>query len=55
MIMPAAVVNADAELGLGVIINTGAVAEHDCRLGDFAHLSPRAALGGGAIVGARRI
>jgi sugar O-acyltransferase (sialic acid O-acetyltransferase NeuD family) len=52
VILPGAVVNPDAVLGRGAIINSGAVVEHDCLVGDFAHLSPRSALGGGARVGA---
>jgi carbonic anhydrase/acetyltransferase-like protein (isoleucine patch superfamily) len=33
-----------------VIINSGAVVEHDCRLGDWVHISPRACLGGNVTV-----
>ncbi|HPT87176.1 MAG TPA: NeuD/PglB/VioB family sugar acetyltransferase [Bacillota bacterium] len=42
-----AVVNARTRLGEGVIINTGAVVEHDCVVGDFTHLAPASVLGGG--------
>ncbi len=38
----------DARVGCGCIVNTAAVVEHDCRLDNWAHLSPRAILGGGA-------
>jgi sugar O-acyltransferase (sialic acid O-acetyltransferase NeuD family) len=51
VIMPHAVVNADAVIRQGAIINTGAIVEHDCTVGDFAHLSPRAAVGGNVQVG----
>ncbi|MBD3724389.1 MAG: sugar transferase [Flavobacteriaceae bacterium] len=33
------------------IINTGAIVEHDCLLGDYVHISPNATLGGGIKVG----
>ena len=36
-----------------MILNTGCVVEHDCRVDDFAHLSPNGALGGGAEIGPR--
>jgi len=42
--------NPDALAGQGVIINSGAVVEHDCRLGDWVHISPRACLGGNVTV-----
>lgn len=43
--------NANAEIGRGAIIYTAAIVEHDCRIGDFAHLSPKAAIGGHVQVG----
>lgn len=46
-----AVVAPTARLGEGVIINHGAVADHDCVVGDFAHIAPLAALGGGVKIG----
>ncbi|MBI9033191.1 MAG: NeuD/PglB/VioB family sugar acetyltransferase [Bacteroidales bacterium] len=39
-------------IGCGVIINTGAIIEHECRIGDFAHISSGAVLGGNVIIGA---
>jgi UDP-N-acetylbacillosamine N-acetyltransferase len=51
VVMPLAAVNADACLGLGVIINTGAVIEHDCVVSDYAHVAPNAVLGGGVRIG----
>ena len=51
VIMPQAVVNADASIGKACIINIGAVIEHDCLVGDGAHIAYRAVLGGGAKVG----
>lgn len=47
----AAVVGARAVLGKGVIINTGATVDHDCVIGDFAHVCPGAHLAGSVIVG----
>lgn len=44
-------VNTGARIGRGVILNTGCVVDHDCVLGDYVHVSPNAALGGGARVG----
>ncbi|QPL47225.1 acetyltransferase [Halomonas sp. A40-4] len=46
-----AVVNACAVVGAGAIVNTGAVIEHDCIVGEFAHVSPNAALAGGVNLG----
>jgi sugar O-acyltransferase (sialic acid O-acetyltransferase NeuD family) len=46
-----AVVNARATVGDHAIINTGAIVEHDCELGENAHVAPRTVLGGGAAVG----
>jgi acetyltransferase-like isoleucine patch superfamily enzyme len=36
-----------------VILNSGAVVEHDCVVGDGAHVSPNATLTGNVRVGAR--
>lgn len=46
-----AVINACARVGKGCIVNTGAVVEHDCELDGFSHVSPNAALAGGAQIG----
>lgn len=46
------VVAAGARLGSCVIVNHGAVVDHDVQVGDFCHIAPLAALGGGAEVGA---
>jgi UDP-N-acetylbacillosamine N-acetyltransferase len=40
-----------ATLGRGVIVNTRATVEHDCAVGDFAHIAPAATLLGGVTVG----
>ena len=51
VVMANASINADATIGKGAIVNTGAVIEHDVVLGDWSHVSPRGALGGGARLG----
>lgn len=51
VVMPGAVVNADAEIGNGVIVNTGVTIDHECRIGDFVHISPGAHLAGNVVVG----
>jgi sugar O-acyltransferase (sialic acid O-acetyltransferase NeuD family) len=40
-----------AELDEGVIVNHGAVVDHDCRIGAWSHIAPLAALGGAVRVG----
>jgi sugar O-acyltransferase (sialic acid O-acetyltransferase NeuD family) len=47
------VVAPGARLGHCVIVNHGAVVDHDAVVGDFSHIAPGAVLGGGAVVGAR--
>ena len=53
VVMAFAAINPDAAVGRGVIVNTASVIEHDVVVGDFAHLSPNAAMGGAARLGAR--
>jgi acetyltransferase-like isoleucine patch superfamily enzyme len=36
-----------------VIVNHGAVVDHDVQVGDFSHVAPLAALGGNVRVGSR--
>lgn len=48
---PHAIVNADAKLANGVIVNTGAIVEHDVSVGAYAHVCPSACLAGGAKLG----
>ena len=38
---------------MSVIINTGAIVEHQCQIGDFAHVAPGAVLAGNVKVGKR--
>lgn len=51
LIMPGAVVNAEAQIDDFAIINTNAVVEHDCIVGRCAHVAPGAVLTGGVTVG----
>ncbi len=46
-----AVINPLAIIGRGVIINTSAVIEHECAVGEFAHVAPGAVLTGNVSVG----
>ena len=48
-----AVVAPGARLGRCVIVNHGAVVDHDVSVGDFSHIAPLVALGGGVQVGSR--
>lgn len=48
---PAAVVHTRARIGAHVLVNSGAIVEHDVTVGDFSHICPGAALGGGAVIG----
>lgn len=51
MICAGVVINPLAEIGNGVICNTSATIEHECRIGDFAHIGPGAVLCGNVTVG----
>ncbi len=46
VVMPHVVINADTTIGIGCIINSSAVIEHDCRIKDFVHISVNASLAG---------
>ena len=50
-IMAGACVGTQAQLGEGVIVNCGAVVDHDCRVDDFGHLGVNAAMAGGSVLG----
>ncbi|MBM3573314.1 MAG: acetyltransferase, partial [Alphaproteobacteria bacterium] len=52
-IMACAVLQASVRTGVNCIINTSASVDHDCAIGDHAHVAPGAVLCGGVIVGAR--
>jgi|TARA_B110001469_G_C9647129_1_gene327675 sugar O-acyltransferase (sialic acid O-acetyltransferase NeuD family) len=45
------VVAPSSRLGAGVIVNHGAIIDHDCNVGAFSHIAPHATLGGGVTIG----
>lgn len=47
-----AVINVGSRVGKGAIINTQSIIEHDCEIGEFAHIAPGTALCGEAQIGA---
>lgn len=51
VVMPMVVVNVCAHVGEFCVLNTGAVIEHDCVVGDFTLIAPNATLCGGVKVG----
>lgn len=51
MIAPNVTINALAKIGIGAICNTFSVIEHECIIGDFAHIGPGAVLCGNVTVG----
>ena len=51
MIAPNVSINALAKIGIGAICNTYSVIEHECIIGDFAHIGPGAILCGNVHVG----
>ena len=53
VVMAGAVINPDALIERGAIINTACVIEHDNVIGEFAHISPKAALAGDVCVDSR--
>jgi sugar O-acyltransferase (sialic acid O-acetyltransferase NeuD family) len=52
IMIPAGVcINPLASIGTGVICNTGSIIEHECVVGNFAHIGPGAVLCGNVTVG----
>ncbi|MGC4100295.1 acetyltransferase [Ferruginibacter sp.] len=51
MIAARAVINPLAMIGTGAICNTGSIIEHECVVGNFAHIAPGAVLCGNVKVG----
>jgi sugar O-acyltransferase (sialic acid O-acetyltransferase NeuD family) len=51
MISANVVINPLAKIGTGAICNTGCIIEHECEIGDFAHIGPGAVLCGNVRVG----
>jgi len=50
--MPGVIVNADAQLDDLCVLNTGALVDHDCRIGRASHVAPGCTLAGNVTVGA---
>lgn len=51
VVMPRAVLGAQARVGRLALVNTGAIVEHDVELGEGAHIAPGAVLCGGVRIG----
>lgn len=45
------VINSGTKIGVNAIINTVSSVDHDCQIGDFVHIAPRATLSGDIEVG----
>jgi UDP-perosamine 4-acetyltransferase len=54
-VMAGAVINAATVVEDLAIINTRAAVDHDCQIGEAAHVAPRAALAGGVRIGPRAL
>jgi sugar O-acyltransferase (sialic acid O-acetyltransferase NeuD family) len=50
-LIAASVLNPDARLGAGVVINTAATIDHDCEIADGVHVGPGSHLAGNVVVG----
>jgi len=48
---PRVVINPLVKIGNGVICNTGCIIEHECIIGDYAHIAPGAVLCGNVKIG----
>jgi sugar O-acyltransferase (sialic acid O-acetyltransferase NeuD family) len=51
MVAAGAIINPLSTIGKAVICNTGCIIEHDCIIGDFAHIAPGAVLCGNVSIG----
>ena len=51
VVMPAVVVNACANIGQHVILNTHSTIEHDCTIEDYVHVCPNVAIAGNVRIG----
>ena len=51
MICAGAIVCVDAQLGRGVIVNTGCSLDHHARVGDYTHIAPGVHIGGDVTIG----
>ena len=50
-VLAGAVINPFSIVGISCIINTNAVVEHDCVIGNYSHICPNATLAGGVNIG----
>lgn len=50
-IMAGAIVGTESKLGCGVILNSGAIVDHHCEVGDFGHLGVNTCMAGGSELG----
>ncbi len=51
MIAANATINPLATIGIGVICNTSCIIEHECKIGNFAHIAPGAVVCGAVTIG----
>jgi UDP-perosamine 4-acetyltransferase len=52
-VMAGAIINTESVIEDLAIINTGATVDHDCRIGQAAHIAPQCALAGNVTLGAK--
>ncbi|MCX8489928.1 MAG: acetyltransferase [Cyclobacteriaceae bacterium] len=50
-VAPKAVINSLVTIGEGCIINSGAIIEHECKIGSYSHIAPGAILAGNVLLG----
>jgi sugar O-acyltransferase (sialic acid O-acetyltransferase NeuD family) len=50
VVMAGTTINSEAVIGKHCIINTNASVDHDCKIGDFVHISPKVTLAGNVTV-----
>ncbi|MAD12259.1 MAG: acetyltransferase [Flavobacteriaceae bacterium] len=61
LICASVIINPQVKIGVGCIINTGAIIEHECLIGKFTHIAPGAVLcgnvkiGSGCMIGANAV
>ena len=51
LVCASATINTGVNVGVGSIINTGAVVDHECEIGSFSHIAPSATLLGNVKIG----
>jgi sugar O-acyltransferase (sialic acid O-acetyltransferase NeuD family) len=53
VVLQGAIVGSAAKVGVGCLLNSGSITEHECQLGDFSSLGPNSTLGGQVTIGQR--